>query len=89
MFGDIGAQHSKIGVVFAFQILPAIIFVSALFAILYYLGIMQIVVKAMAVAMNKLLHASGAESLNVAASIFMGQTEAPPSRDRAAKRGLA
>ena len=77
VFGDIGAQHSKIGVVFAFQILPAIIFVSALFAILYYLGIMQIVVKAMAVAMNKLLKASGAESLNVAASIFMGQTEAP------------
>ena len=77
VFGDIGAQHSKIGVVFAFQILPAIIFVSALFAIMYYLGIMQVVVKAMAVAMNKLLKASGAESLNVAASIFMGQTEAP------------
>jgi CNT family concentrative nucleoside transporter len=77
VFGDIGAQHSKIGVVFAFQILPAIIFVSALFAVMYYLGIMQVVVKAMAVAMNKLLKASGAESLNVAASIFMGQTEAP------------
>jgi len=77
VFGDLGAQHSKIGVVFAFQILPAIIFVSALFAILYYLGVMQVVVKAMAIAMNKLLKASGAESLNVAASIFMGQTEAP------------
>ena len=77
VFGDIGAQHAKIGVVFAFQILPAIIFVSALFAIMYYLGIMQVVVRAMAVAMNKILKASGAESLNVAASIFMGQTEAP------------
>ena len=77
VFGDIGAQHAKVGVVFAFQILPAIIFISALMAILYYLGIMQVVVRGMAVAMNKILRASGAESLNVAASIFMGQTEAP------------
>jgi concentrative nucleoside transporter, CNT family len=77
VFGDIGAQHSKFGVVFAFQVLPAIIFVSALFAIMYYLGVMQLVVKAFAVVMNKVMGASGAESLNVAASIFMGQTEAP------------
>jgi CNT family concentrative nucleoside transporter len=80
VFGKIGQPmggDSNIGVVFAFQILPAIIFVSALFAILYYLGVMQVVVRAMAVLMNKLMHASGAESLNVAASIFMGQTEAP------------
>src|SRR5438552_4862948 len=77
VFGEIGKQHSSLGVVFAFQIMPAIIFVSALFAILYYLGIMQIVVKAFAVVMNKIMGASGAESLNVAASIFMGQTEAP------------
>jgi len=77
VFGEIGKQHSSIGVVFAFQILPTIIFVSALFAIMYYLGIMQVVVKAFAVAMNKVMGASGAESLNVAASIFMGQTEAP------------
>jgi CNT family concentrative nucleoside transporter len=77
VFGEIGKQHSSIGVVFAFQIMPAIIFVSALFAIMYYLGIMQVVVKAFAVAMNKIMGASGAESLNVAASIFMGQTEAP------------
>jgi CNT family concentrative nucleoside transporter len=77
VFGEIGKQGSSIGVVFAFQILPAIIFVSALFAILYYLGVMQVVVRAMAVVMNRLMHASGAESLNVAASIFMGQTEAP------------
>src|SRR6266699_167060 len=77
VFGEIGKQHSSIGVVFAFQIMPAIVFVSALFAIMYYLGIMQIVVKAFAIAMNKIMGASGAESLNVAASIFMGQTEAP------------
>jgi CNT family concentrative nucleoside transporter len=64
-------------VIFAFQVLPAIIFVSALFAIMYYLGIMQLVVRAFAVVMNKVMGASGAESLNVAASIFMGQTEAP------------
>jgi len=77
VFGQVGAQHSSIGVVFAFQILPAIIFVSALFAIMYYLGIMQLVVRAMAIVMNKAMKASGAESTNVAASIFMGQTEAP------------
>jgi len=77
VFGPIGARNSSIGIVFAFQILPAIIFVSALFAIMYYLGIMQLVVKAMAIVMNKLMKASGAESTNVAASIFMGQTEAP------------
>jgi len=77
VFGEIGKQHSSLGVIFAFQVLPAIIFVSALFAILYYLGVMQLVVKAFAVLMNKVMGASGAESLNVAASIFMGQTEAP------------
>jgi CNT family concentrative nucleoside transporter len=77
VFGELGKQHSSIGVVFAFQILPAIIFVSALFAILYYLGIMQIIVRAFALVMSRVMGASGAESLNVAASIFMGQTEAP------------
>src|SRR5205823_5933240 len=77
VFGEIGKQQSSLGVVFAFQVLPAIIFVSALFAILYYLGVMQLVVRAFAVLMNRVLGARGAESLNVAASIFMGQTEAP------------
>ena len=77
VFGEIGKQQSSLGVIFAFQVLPAIIFVSALFAILYYLGVMQLVVKAFAIVMNKVMGASGAESLNVAASIFMGQTEAP------------
>jgi CNT family concentrative nucleoside transporter len=68
---------AAIGFVFAFQILPTIIFVAALFAILYHLGIMQVIVKAVAKVMTRLMGASGAESLNVAASIFMGQTEAP------------
>src|SRR6266496_4336136 len=75
--GEIVKQQSSLGVVFAFQVLPAIIFVSALFAILYYLGVMQLVVKAFAVVMNRVMGASGAERLNVAASIFMGQPEAP------------
>ena len=57
--------------------LPTIIFIAALFAILYYFGVMQLVVRLFAVVMNQVMGASGAESLNVAASIFMGQTEAP------------
>jgi CNT family concentrative nucleoside transporter len=74
VLGPDGAQYS---VVFAFQILPTIIFIAALFAILYYFGIMQLVVRGFAEVMNRVMGASGAESLNVAASIFMGQTEAP------------
>jgi concentrative nucleoside transporter, CNT family len=77
VFGELGKPNSTLGVIFAFQILPAIIFVSALFAIMYYLGFMQLIVRAFAVVMSRVLGASGAESLNVAASIFMGQTEAP------------
>ena len=62
---------------FAFMVLPTIIFIAALFAILYYFGIMQLVVRFFAWGMNKVMRASGAESMNVAAIIFMGQTEAP------------
>ena len=65
------------GFVFAFHILPTVIFVAAFFAILYHLGVMQWVVRGFAVVMAKLMGASGAESLDVAASIFIGQTEAP------------
>ena len=61
----------------AFLVAPTIIFVAALFAILYYFGVMQFVVRIFAVLMHRVMRASGAESLNVAASIFMGQTEAP------------
>ena len=57
--------------------LPTIIFIAALFAILYYLGVMQLVVRFFAWMMRSVMKASGAETLNVAASIFMGQTEAP------------
>lgn len=74
VFGPKGAGYT---VLFAFQILPTIIFIAALFAVLYYFGIMQIIVRIFAVVMNRVMGASGAESLNVAASIFMGQTEAP------------
>ncbi|MEO8679713.1 MAG: nucleoside transporter C-terminal domain-containing protein [Vicinamibacterales bacterium] len=77
MTGALGPEGANYGVIFAFQILPTIIFIAALFAILYYVGLMQVIVRALAVVMNKVMGASGAESLNVAASIFMGQTEAP------------
>ena len=66
-----------VGFVFAFRVLPTVIFVAALFAVLYHLGVMQWVVRGFAVAMAKLMGTSGAESLNVAASLFLGQTEAP------------
>ena len=79
VFGQLAIPSSSTGMVFAAAILPAIIFVSALFAILYYLGVMQKVVRAFATVMTRLMGASGAESLDVAASIFMGQTEAPLS----------
>ena len=77
LFGPLGTKGGPFGVVFAFQVLPIVIFIASFFSILYYLGVMQVVVKAMAVGMQKVMGASGAESLNVAASIFMGQTEAP------------
>ena len=78
VFGDtLGRSSGSLGTIFAFQVLPIIIFIASFFAILYYLGIMQWIVKAFAIAMQKIMGASGAESLNVAASIFMGQTEAP------------
>jgi concentrative nucleoside transporter, CNT family len=77
LFGDLGKQTSHIGFIFAFQVLPVVIFICALFAILYHIGIMQIIIRGMAWAMTRIMGASGAESLNVAASIFMGQTEAP------------
>jgi CNT family concentrative nucleoside transporter len=73
----LGPEGARYSVLFAFQVLPTIIFIAALFAILYYFGIMQLIVRLFAVLMHRVMRASGAESLNVAASIFMGQTEAP------------
>src|SRR5919108_4501611 len=77
VFGDIGKQGSHLGFYFAFQVLPTVIFIAAFFAVLYHYGVMQFVIKQVARIMTRFMGASGAESLNVAASIFMGQTEAP------------
>ena len=77
MTGALGPDGAQYAVIFAFQVLPTIIFIAALFAILYYFGVMQLVVRIFAMVMHRVMGASGAESLNVAASIFMGQTEAP------------
>jgi concentrative nucleoside transporter, CNT family len=77
VFGEIGKADSSLGLIFAFQVLPTIIFIAAFFAVLYHIGLMQIVIRAAAWVMTVIMGASGAESLNVAASIFMGQTEAP------------
>src|SRR3984957_9491259 len=77
VFGDLGKQGSHFGFYFAFQVLPTIIFICAFFAVLYHFGIMQLIIKLAAWVMTRVMGASGAESLNIAASIFMGQTEAP------------
>lgn len=77
LFGPLGSKAGPYGVVFAFQVLPIVIFIAALFAVLYYFGVMQLVIKGMAIVMRRVMGASGAESTCVAASIFMGQTEAP------------
>jgi CNT family concentrative nucleoside transporter len=77
VFGALGAKGSPMGFFFAFQVLPTVIFIAAFFAVLYHYGIMQFIIKLAAKVMTRFMGASGAESLNVAASIFMGQTEAP------------
>jgi CNT family concentrative nucleoside transporter len=86
LFGELGLPNSGAfgnmlgpnkGAIFAFQVLPTIIFISAFFAVLYHIGVMQKIIRAMAWIMLKTMRISGAESMNVAASIFMGQTEAP------------
>src|SRR5690348_480342 len=78
VFGNkLGLKNDQFGVVFAFQVLPIVIFICSLFGILYYLGIMQLFVKGMAIFMQRFMGTSGAETTCVAASIVMGQTEAP------------
>ncbi|HLW87935.1 MAG TPA: nucleoside transporter C-terminal domain-containing protein [Terriglobales bacterium] len=77
VFGDLGKPGGRLGFYIAFQVLPTVIFIAAFFAILYHYGVMQFVVRQAARVMTRFMGASGAESLNVAASIFMGQTEAP------------
>ncbi len=73
----VNSGSESLGVFFAFQVLPTIIFVASLTSVLYYLGILQLVVKAMAFVMAKIMGTSGAESLSNTANIFVGQTEAP------------
>jgi len=76
LLGDMMNVES-FGYVFLFQVLPTVIFFSALTSVLFYLGVIQKFVKALAWALTKLLNISGAESLSVAGNIFLGQTEAP------------
>jgi CNT family concentrative nucleoside transporter len=77
LFEGLVVDMDTFGFIFAFQVLPTIIFFSALTSLLFYLGIIQRVVKAMAWLLSKALKISGAESLSVAGNIFLGQTEAP------------
>jgi concentrative nucleoside transporter, CNT family len=75
LFGDLGKKGPPFYI--AFQVLPTIIFVAAFFAILYHWGVMQFLIRQMARTMTRFLGSSGAESMNVAASVFLGCTEAP------------
>ncbi|UJB18091.1 MULTISPECIES: NupC/NupG family nucleoside CNT transporter [Lysobacter] len=76
IFGSL-MDVKQFGFIFAFQVLPTIIFFSALMGVLYHLGVMQAVVRAMAWAITKVMRVSGAETTSVCASVFIGQTEAP------------
>ncbi|MBK6912788.1 MAG: NupC/NupG family nucleoside CNT transporter [Ignavibacteriales bacterium] len=80
VFGDLAlspGNEGSLGMFFAFQVLPTIIFFASLMSVLYYFGIMQRIVQAMAYVMAKIMGTSGAESLSCTANIFVGQTEAP------------
>ena len=85
LFGELGLPSHAIpdfnlspeGFIFALQVLPTIIFIAAFFALLYHIGVMQVLIRVFAWVMTRVMGASGAESLDIAASIFMGQTEAP------------
>ncbi len=77
MFGSLVTNMDGFGYIFTFQVLPTIIFFSALSSILYYIGFLQIIVKGMAYVMSKTMGLSGPESLAAAANVFIGQTEAP------------
>jgi len=77
VFGELINPSNSLGYIFAFKVLPTIVFFSAFTSLLYYLGILQVIVKAFAWVMSKTMRLSGAESLAAAANIFIGQTEAP------------
>ncbi len=76
LFGDF-LDTEKFGFIFAFQVLPTIVFFSAITSVLYYLGLIQVIVKGLAWLLSKAMKISGAESLSVAGNIFLGQTESP------------
>lgn len=77
LFGTLGSGEQPIGFVFAFKVLPVIVFFSALISVLYHLGIMKWIIRAIGGFLQKVLHTSRPESMNAAANIFVGQTEAP------------
>ncbi len=77
VFGPLGDSHGALGIIFAFQVLPMIIYVACLFAILYHVRVLPLLVRLTGRLMMRLMGTSGAESLEVAASILLGQTEAP------------
>lgn len=77
LFGDLVTKQDSFGYIFAFQVLPTIVFFSALSAVLYYFGILQVIIKGAAWIMVRTMNLSGPESLAAAANVFIGQTEAP------------
>jgi len=77
VFGSLAEGGTSLGFVFAFQVLPTLIFFSSFMAVLYHLGVMQMVVRGMAWLMVRVLGTSGSESLSACANVFVGQTEAP------------
>ena len=77
LFAGLISDMDSFGYIFAFQVLPTIIFFSALTSLLFYLGVIQWIVKVLAIGLSKFLGISGMESLSVAGNIFLGQTEAP------------
>ena len=80
LFGGMVTNQDSFGYIFAVQVLPTIIFFSAISSILYYFGLLQVVVKGMAWVMTRTLKLSGPESLSTAGNVFLGQTEAPLPR---------
>jgi concentrative nucleoside transporter, CNT family len=77
IFGDLVRRSDTFGFIFAFQVLPTIIFFAAFMGVMYHLGVMQIIVRCMTWAITRVMKVSGAETTSVCASIFIGQTEAP------------
>jgi CNT family concentrative nucleoside transporter len=77
VFGPLADEKGGLGFVFAFQVLPTIVFFSALMSVLYHVGILGLVVRGIGIALKRLMRVSGAEAFSAAANIFVGQTEAP------------